>query len=72
MMGLPKDCRGIPVHLSIDYHKKARGLVTALCQWKPVLIETPQDIQVGCLIQDESGETVAMIQARWRIGPKAN
>lgn len=70
MTGLPDDARGIPIHLSIDYHKKARGLLTGECRCTPPASNERQELELSCMIRDEGGAEVATARARWLIGPK--
>lgn len=70
MAGLPEDTRGIPVHLDIDYHKKARGLLEAECRCDPPETNARQEKELTCSIRDASGDTVATARARWLIGPR--
>ena len=70
LFGLPDDARGLPVNLSIEYHKKARGVVTAECRCDPPASSERQHTEVECQIRNEAGETVATARARWVIGPK--
>jgi len=70
MFGLPDDARGIPTNLSINYHKKSRGLVTCTCRCAPPGTSERQETELTCTIHDEAGVLVADAQARWMIGPK--
>ena len=67
---LPADARSILKGLSIEYHKKARGTLTAEAN-APVLTDNAErDLTVETAIRDEAGEVVATAQAHWRIGPR--
>lgn len=75
LFSLPSGHRGIPVHLGIDYLKKARGTVTAECRVPggiaPIPEETPDDrreVEVQVRLTDPHGEVVSEAQARWVIG----
>jgi acyl-coenzyme A thioesterase PaaI-like protein len=70
MFGLSDETRGLPVGLSIEYHKKARGTVTAVCDCTPPSSNEPQQIELDCFIDNAAGERVATARARWAIGPK--
>ena len=70
MCGLPEGARGIPVELSIQYHKKARGLITATCRCEPPATSDPRKVEVPCEIRNAEGVLVASAQARWQVGPK--
>jgi acyl-coenzyme A thioesterase PaaI-like protein len=67
--GLPAGVRGIPVGISITYHKKARGLLTAEahCPLPDVSREAEHDFE--SVISDAAGDVVARATVRWRIGP---
>jgi acyl-coenzyme A thioesterase PaaI-like protein len=67
--GLPAGVRGIPVRISITYHKKARGLLTAeaRCALPDVSREAEHDF--ASVISDAAGDVVARATVRWRIGP---
>lgn len=70
LMGLPPQMRGIPVHLSIDYHKKSRGVITCECRCDPPADGQRREFDLLCSLRDESDQLVAEAQARWIIGPK--
>ena len=56
--------------LSIDYHRKARGVVTAECRCEPPTTSAQQEVELHCSMTDASGAPVASAAARWRVGPK--
>ncbi len=67
---LPPGVRGIPIALSIEYHRKARGTVEAesACGAPVVTKETgPVEHEVVGAILDRSGQMVARVSARWRL-----
>jgi len=70
LTGLPSNTRGIPVNISTEYLKKARGLLVAETH-----CEVPQvrgeDIEyvVQADIHDRDGDVVARTTAHWRLGP---
>ena len=68
--GLPENARGIVTHLSIDFFKKARGVLIAECQCKPPSTNAEQEMDVYVPISNAAGEEVARVAARWKIGPK--
>jgi acyl-coenzyme A thioesterase PaaI-like protein len=70
MFGLPDDARGLPINLSINYHKKSRGLVTCECRCTPPSSSEEQETDVSCTIHNAEGLLVADASARWAIGPK--
>ena len=67
--GLPDDARGIPTNLSIEYHKKARGTITAECRCEVERSNVERDVHAEAALTDPSGDRVATVTARWRIGP---
>ncbi len=69
MTRLPPNARAILVGLEAQYVKKARGLLTAeaLCPEVPDAAE--RDLPLTATIRDQTGETVATVLARWRVGP---
>lgn len=68
--GLPDDARGIVTHLEIDYLKKARGRLVARCTTTIPPTRVPSEHVVEAPIEDASGEVVARVRVRWRVGPK--
>ena len=70
-LALPADVRGIPIGLAVDYHKKARGTITATGRASPPAA-IPADIEAAATAElvDESGEVVAEVRVTWRLGPK--
>jgi acyl-coenzyme A thioesterase PaaI-like protein len=69
MSGMPSDARGILKGLSIEYHKKARGLLTAECRTEIPQTSERQVYEVEGKIFDTSGDCVATVTAHWLIGP---
>lgn len=70
MCGLPEGARGIPVELSIQYHVKARGLVTASCRCDAPSTSAPCEVEVPCEIHNAEGVLVASARASWKVGPR--
>jgi acyl-coenzyme A thioesterase PaaI-like protein len=67
---LPEDARSILKGLSIEYHKKARGTLTAEAT-APVLPDGGErDLEIETQIRDSAGEVVATALAKWRVGPR--
>jgi acyl-coenzyme A thioesterase PaaI-like protein len=67
---LPPTVRGIPIRLEIDYVKKARGVLTAesRCAVPPVTGEVEHQAEAD--IRDPTGDVVARVRVRWRLGPR--
>jgi len=70
MLGsLPETARGIPIALSIEYLKKARGVLTA-----EALVTLP-DVTVDgthtftSTVTDATGDIVARATVTWKLGP---
>ncbi|MEP6572326.1 MAG: DUF4442 domain-containing protein [Gemmatimonadota bacterium] len=69
LVGLERNVRGIVTSLSTEFHKKARGPLTATCDCTVPLITIPVDHDVRAEIRDEAREVVATVTARWRLSP---
>lgn len=67
---LPDDTRGILTSIQIQYHKKARGVLTAECVCEIPETNEDREIQLSGEIKDEANEIVASATATWRIGPE--
>ncbi len=67
---LPADARAILTGISVEYLKKARGLLTAECVCPVPESSEERDYEVHATIQDEAGDVVARATARWRVGPR--
>ncbi len=72
IVALPDDVRGIPIRLSIDFVKKARGELVAECRCKVPAVYTPIEIDLHPEIRDASGDVVARASVRWRLAPVAS
>jgi acyl-coenzyme A thioesterase PaaI-like protein len=71
IVALPDDVRGIPIRLSIDFVKKARGELTAECRCAVPPVYAPIEIELNPEIRDEAGDIVARASVRWRLAPVA-
>ncbi|MBI2566245.1 MAG: DUF4442 domain-containing protein [Candidatus Schekmanbacteria bacterium] len=67
--GMPDGTRGILAGLSIEYVKKARGKLTAICHCSPPATAEKRHYDVVAKIFDQQGELVAQGTAKWLIGP---
>jgi acyl-coenzyme A thioesterase PaaI-like protein len=67
---LPVGMRGIPIRISTEYFKKARGLLVAEshCEVPPVRSED-YEYEVQAEIRDAEVDVVARLTAWWRLGP---
>jgi acyl-coenzyme A thioesterase PaaI-like protein len=70
MNSLPDNARGILAGLSIVYLKKARGLLTAECHCDSPESNEALEYELTGEIRDNSGDQVALVKARWLIGPE--
>jgi len=70
MLGsLSADTRGIPTRLTIDFYKKARGLLIAESHCAPPTVVQDTDFEVHADIRDTDGDVVARTTVSWRLGP---
>src|SRR5262249_23100486 len=67
-MTLPDNARAIPVRLSIDFVKKARGRLTAECTAPAIDASVEREHDLEAILKDASGDVVARATARWRVG----
>ncbi|KPJ84879.1 MAG: hypothetical protein AMS18_16505 [Gemmatimonas sp. SG8_17] len=67
---LPDSVRGIPVKLTIEYYKKARGALAAECRSEIPDVQEPLDLTVSTEISDVAGDVVARLAACWRLSPQ--
>ncbi|GAA3216798.1 hypothetical protein GCM10017690_32900 [Microbacterium terregens] len=65
---LPDGTRGIVSAMSVQYFKKARGSIRAVCHVTAPAVtgDTDFDVTADCI--DRSGEVVARATVRWRLG----
>jgi acyl-coenzyme A thioesterase PaaI-like protein len=70
MNSLPDDTRAILTGFSIEYLKKARGTLLAQCHCTVPVSNAPGDLDISGEIRDSDGAVVAMVMARWHIGPE--
>ena len=67
--GIPSTTRGIPTLLSIEYFKKARGILVAESHCTPPNVTEDTDFKVYADIRDSEGDVVARTTVNWRLGP---
>ena len=70
MYGLPDHARGIVTALSIEYLKKARGILTAECECTIPDASEQREHVLQTVVWDEAGDVVARATARWLVGPR--
>lgn len=66
---LPPGIRAIPVALSIDFVKKARGPLHCECACTAPAVSDSVEQDVGAEIRDGANEVVARVKVRWRLSP---
>ena len=71
IVALPDDVRGIPIRLSIDFVKKARGELTAECRCSVPDVDAPTEMDLHPEIRDAGGDIVARATIRWRLASVA-
>jgi acyl-coenzyme A thioesterase PaaI-like protein len=67
MASLPAGVRGIPIHIAVEYHKKARGTLTALGTAAPASVADAADVVASAEIRDREHDVVALVTVRWRL-----
>lgn len=67
---LPDDTRGILAGIQVQYHKKARGLLSAECTCDVPQSNEEKELHISGEIKDESGDVVTTATATWFIGPE--
>jgi acyl-coenzyme A thioesterase PaaI-like protein len=68
-LAMPDGARGIVTGLSMEYLKKARGLLTAECTAPAFDATVSGQHDFRADIVDESGDVVARATAHWLVGP---
>jgi len=66
---LPSNIRGIVTHISIDFIKKARGTLKAVCRCEIPVINKDTDFLIQAEIYDKEKDLVARIQVNWKLEP---
>ncbi len=68
LVGLPDGIRGIVTHLEADYHKKAKGTLTAECRTDiPEVGAEAVSYPVEARIYNAAGEHVTTVRAVWHL-----
>ena len=67
LTALPPGTRGIVTGLSMTYHKKARGTLTAECRCTLPDFEGETRYDVHADVKDESGDVVAKATVNWLL-----
>ena len=68
MSSLPSDIRGIPVNISTDYFKKARGMLIAESVVAAPDVKNDMEFKVKAEVRDKEGDIVATTTVSWRLG----
>jgi acyl-coenzyme A thioesterase PaaI-like protein len=68
-LAMPDGARGIVTGLSMEYLKKARGLLTAECTVPEFDATVSTQHEFRANIVDEKGDVVARAIAHWLVGP---
>ncbi len=69
LVGLPDGVRGIPVGVSRDYVKKARGTLVAESRCVVPTVTADTEHVVHAEITDRQGDVVARATVRWKLRP---
>ena len=68
LTGPPDGIRGIVTQISMQYFKKARGTIRAVCDVAAPTVVGDMDFDVTADCLDRSGDVVARATVRWRLG----
>ena len=68
LTALPDGIRGIVTQISMQYHKKARGPIRAVCDVTAPAVSGDMEFDVTADCLDRSGDMVATATVRWRLG----
>lgn len=71
LMALPRDVRGIVTSVSIEYLKKARGTLTAVCRCEVPTVDGEASLDVSTEIRDREQQIVARAIVRWRLARRS-
>lgn len=67
---LPDDARFIVAGMELEYVKKARGTITAECEFEMPRNAERQEVLVPVVMRDRKGEIVTRATLRSLVGPK--
>ncbi len=70
MAGLPEDARFIPEGISVDYLKKARGIVVGEARTEVLSSNEKRRVEIHVQITDAQGDVVVRSVIRSLVGPK--
>lgn len=69
LSGMPENTRGILTGLELKYHKKARGLLRAVCDCDIESVQIETELHIEANIYDSANDCVATARASWLVGP---
>ncbi|MFV1981979.1 MAG: hotdog fold domain-containing protein [Thiohalomonadales bacterium] len=69
LTGLSATTRGIPIKISIEYYKKARGNLLAESTVVVPTVTKETEFEIYTDIRDADGDIVARTTVNWRLGP---
>jgi acyl-coenzyme A thioesterase PaaI-like protein len=69
MTAAPEGVRGIPIRLTTEFIKKARGVLVAESRATFPLVTSPTEHEAFAEITDSSGDVVARVTALWKVSP---
>lgn len=64
---MPEGVRGIPTTITIEYRKKARGVLRAVGTASIPAVADVAYTEVQAVITDASGEEVAVVRVQWEL-----
>jgi acyl-coenzyme A thioesterase PaaI-like protein len=64
---LPPGVRGIPVHLAVEYRRKARGTLTAIGAVAPESVTDAAIADAVAEIRNREHDVVAVVTVRWQL-----
>lgn len=68
LTALPDGIRGIVIQMSMQYVKKARGTIRAVCDVVVPAVSGDMEFDVTADCLDRGGDVVATAVVRWRLG----